>query len=49
MYFSGSDWCAPCKKLDEDFFHSEKLKTYANNYNLVMVDIPKRVDIISLE
>lgn len=47
VYFSGSDWCAPCKKLDEDFFHSNDFAKKADEFNLVMVDIPNKVDVIS--
>lgn len=49
MYFSGSDWCAPCKKLDLDFFHSQKFIEQSNNFNLILVDVPRRIDIISSE
>ncbi|MGY6648473.1 thioredoxin family protein [Wenyingzhuangia sp. IMCC45574] len=47
LYFSGSDWCAPCKKLDADFFHSTQFLEVSKKFNLVLVDIPRRVDIIS--
>lgn len=47
MYFSGSDWCSPCKKLDADFFHSTQFLEQSDKFNLVLVDIPRRVDIIS--
>ncbi|WP_010135128.1 thioredoxin family protein [Ochrovirga pacifica] len=47
MYFSGSDWCAPCKKLDADFFHSTEFLEKSSQLNLVLVDVPRRVDIIS--
>jgi thiol:disulfide interchange protein len=26
IYFTGSDWCGPCKVLDKKLFHSEKFK-----------------------
>lgn len=47
MYFSGSDWCSPCKKLDADFFHSQKFLDQSSEFNLVLVDLPHRVDVIS--
>ncbi|WP_378175634.1 thioredoxin family protein [Aquimarina sp. SS2-1] len=25
MYFTGSDWCAPCMMLKEDFFFDRKI------------------------
>ena len=47
VYFNGSDWCAPCIKLKEDFFESEEFKEKADQLILVMIDKPRRVDIIS--
>lgn len=47
IYFSGSDWCSPCKKLDADFFHSQKFLDQSKKFNLVLVDLPHRIDIIS--
>ena len=49
MYFTGSDWCSPCKMLKEDFFSTEKFKAQAADYVLVMVDYPRRVDILTPE
>ncbi len=49
MYFTGSDWCAPCIMLKEDFFSTEKFKLQAEKLILLKVDIPRRVDIISEE
>lgn len=47
VYFTGSDWCPPCKMLKEDFFNSEKFEEKAKGMVLVMVDMPRRVDIIT--
>ena len=43
MVFQGSDWCAPCMKLEKQVLSSEEFKTYAEE-NLIMlkVDFPKR-------
>lgn len=49
MYFTGSDWCAPCKSLKEDFFETPTFLTKASNVILVMIDYPRRIDIISEE
>ncbi|RDK85424.1 thioredoxin family protein [Marinirhabdus gelatinilytica] len=49
VYFTGSDWCAPCKKLKQDFFESEKFVSQAENMVLVIIDRPRRMDIISEE
>ncbi len=47
VYFTGSDWCAPCIKLKEDFFNSEEFKMKADKMILVKIDKPRRIDIIS--
>ncbi|WP_299219128.1 thioredoxin family protein [uncultured Aquimarina sp.] len=49
MYFTGSDWCAPCIMLREDFFSTEKFKNQSQKVVLLKVDIPRRMDIISEE
>lgn len=47
IYFTGSDWCGPCKILDDELFHSEKFKTISDNdLVLLEVDIPRRKDLI---
>ena len=47
MYFTGSDWCAPCIMLKEDFFSTTEFKSEAEKLILLKVDIPRRTDIIS--
>lgn len=43
LVFSGSDWCAPCMKLDKDIWRSEKFRTYAlKNYILYKADFPRK-------
>ena len=50
MYFTGSDWCGPCKILDKNLFHTEKFKAIADkDLVLLEVDIPRRTDIISAD
>ncbi|WP_203295622.1 thioredoxin family protein [Luteirhabdus pelagi] len=49
LYFTGSDWCAPCKMLKEDFFESEAFQQRANDMVLVLIDYPRRMDVISTE
>ncbi len=49
VYFTGSDWCAPCKMLKKDFFNSESFIDKSENFVLLMVDMPRRSDIISSE
>ncbi len=47
IYFTGSDWCPPCKMLKEDFFYTEKFKEKSKDFVLVMADFPRRIDIIT--
>ncbi len=49
VYFTGSDWCPPCKMLKEDFFNSPAFEEKAKSMVLLMVDMPRRIDIISAE
>lgn len=49
VYFTGSDWCGPCQALKKDFFESEKFVQKANEFNLVIIDIPLRMDTLSPE
>jgi thioredoxin-related protein len=43
LVFSGSDWCAPCIKLDRQIWQSESFITHAEkNLVLVRADFPKR-------
>lgn len=49
VYFTGSDWCPPCKMLKKDFFNTSDFEERANKMVLLMVDIPRRVDIITKE
>jgi len=47
VYFTGSDWCSPCKMLKEDFFNTEKFENKAKSFVLLLVDMPRRKDIIT--
>ncbi len=49
LYFTGSDWCAPCKMLKEDFWNSEAFSAMAEKFVLVELDEPRRMDIITPE
>lgn len=43
LVFSGSDWCAPCIKLDKSIWQSEEFKEYAaTNLVLDRADFPKK-------
>jgi thioredoxin-related protein len=43
MVFQGSDWCAPCRKLDKEVWDTEVFKNYAKeNYVLLKLDFPRK-------
>ena len=48
IYFTGSDWCGPCKVLDKKLFHSEKFKSLADkDLILYEADNPRNKDLVS--
>lgn len=43
LVFAGSDWCAPCIKLDRRIWQSDDFKIYAKeNYVLYKADFPRK-------
>ncbi|MEO7120902.1 MAG: thioredoxin family protein [Ginsengibacter sp.] len=43
LNFSGSDWCIPCMKLEQDVFNSSEFIQYSNaNLVLVNADFPRK-------
>jgi len=43
LVFSGSDWCAPCIKLDRAIWQSQDFQEYAqNNFVLLKADFPRK-------
>lgn len=43
LVFQGSDWCAPCIKLDKEIWSTEYFKEFASkNYVMLQADFPKR-------
>lgn len=49
LYFTGSDWCSPCKMLKKDFFDSPEFAARADKMVLMMIDYPRRIDILTQE
>lgn len=50
IYFTGSDWCAPCISLDKELFYTEKFKNYADQHLILLeVDSPRQQDLLSNE
>lgn len=45
LVFSGSDWCAPCIKLDKNIWQSAEFRSYAkDNWVLLRADFPRKKD-----
>ena len=43
LVFQGSDWCAPCIKLDQNIWSSDTFKKYAKaHFVMLKADFPKR-------
>lgn len=48
IFFTGSDWCGPCKNLVADFFKSEKFNGIAaNEFILYEADFPRNKNLVS--
>jgi len=42
LVFQGSDWCAPCIKLNREIWSTDTFKDYAkNNYVMLLADFPR--------
>jgi thioredoxin-related protein len=43
LVFQGSDWCAPCIKLDREIWSTDEFKAYAKgHYIMLKADFPRR-------
>ncbi len=43
LVFQGSDWCAPCIKLEREVFSTEEFRNYAkDHYVLLKADFPRK-------
>ncbi|SRX54397.1 thioredoxin family protein [Aequorivita sp. CIP111184] len=43
LVFQGSDWCAPCIKLDREIWSSDEFKSYAKeHFVMLQADFPRR-------
>lgn len=47
LYFTGSDWCPPCKMLKKDLFETTEFQELSNSYILLYVDVPRNKDLLS--
>jgi thioredoxin-related protein len=43
LVFQGSDWCAPCIKLDREIWSSDEFKTFAkDHFVMLQADFPRK-------
>ncbi len=43
LVFQGSDWCAPCMKLEKEIWQSDEFKAYAKNHFVMQkADFPRK-------
>ncbi len=43
LVFQGTDWCAPCIKLENEIWNSEEFKNYAkDNFVLLKAEFPRK-------
>ena len=43
LVFQGSDWCAPCMKLEKEIWTNDEFIEYAkNNFVMLLADFPKK-------
>ena len=43
LVFSGSDWCAPCIKLEKEIWETEEFKAFSkSNFVMLRADFPRR-------
>ena len=43
LVFSGSDWCAPCIKLEKQIWDTDEFKAYAkDNFVMLRADFPRK-------
>lgn len=50
IYFTGSDWCTPCRNLNADVLDTEAFyEVAASEFVFYEADIPRRTDVISPE
>ena len=47
VYFTGSDWCPPCKMLKTDLFDTVEFQELSSNYILLYIDVPRNKDLLT--
>lgn len=49
IYFTGSDWCGPCKGLSKNLFKTEKFQEYSEKMVLYKADFPRNKNLVDNE
>ena len=50
IFFTGSDWCGPCKMLVKDIFETKRFEKLAKeNFVIYEADFPRNKDLITLK
>jgi len=50
VFFTGSDWCGPCKLLVKDFFSTDKFRNIAtDNFVMYEANFPRNRDLVTPE
>jgi len=49
VYFTGSDWCPPCKMLKKDLFETIEFTDVSKNYVIIYVDMPRNQNLLTPE
>jgi len=48
IFFTGSDWCPPCKQIDRELFHTQKFEDFSErNLVLYKADFPRNRYLVS--
>ncbi len=47
IFFTGSDWCSPCKNLVQDFFCNQKFKELSDNFVLYEANFPLNKSLVN--
>jgi len=47
LYFTGSDWCAPCIRMEKEFWKSKDVLQFCEDFVFVKVDCPRRTDLLT--
>ena len=47
LYFTGSDWCAPCIRMEKEFWESKDVFQFREDFIFMKVDYPRRTGLLT--